>query len=62
VIDEFRQSLRAGLLDELHLHVGPVVLGAGKGLLDDVGEPALEQVDVRASPVATHICYRVVRA
>ena len=56
-----RQYLRAGLLDELHLHVSPVVLGAGERLLDDVGQPALEQVEVRSSPVVTHIRYRVVR-
>jgi dihydrofolate reductase len=56
-----RQYLRAGLLDELHLHVVPVVLGAGERLLDDVGTPTLEQVEVRSSPVVTHIRYRVVR-
>lgn len=57
-----RQALRAGVLDELHLHVAPVLLGAGERLLDDVGTPALEQVQVRASPLATHVRYRVVRA
>ena len=56
-----RQALRAGLLDELHLHVVPVVLGAGERLLDDVGTPVLEQVEVRSSPVATHVRYRVAR-
>jgi len=56
-----RQYLRAGLLDELHLHVAPVVLGAGERLLDDIGTPSLEQVEVRSSPVVTHIRYRVVR-
>jgi len=56
-----RQALRAGLLDELHLHIAPVVLGAGERLLDDVGTPALEQVQVRSSPVVTHIRYRVAR-
>lgn len=55
------QYLRAGLLDELHLHVAPVVLGAGERLLDDVGTPTLEQVEVIVSPVVTHIRYRVVR-
>jgi len=37
------------------------VLGAGERLLDDVGTPSLEQVEVRSSPVVTHIRYRVVR-
>jgi dihydrofolate reductase len=54
-----QQALRAGVLDELHLHVVPVVLGAGERLLDDVGDPALEPVDVVASPAATHVRYRV---
>jgi len=56
-----RQYLAAGLLDELYLHVAPVVLGAGERLLEDVGDPVLEPVEVIASPVVTHIRYRVVR-
>jgi dihydrofolate reductase len=56
-----RQYLRAGLLDELHLHVVPVVLGAGERLLDDVGDLTLDQVEVRPSAAVTHIRYRVVR-
>lgn len=55
------QYLAAGLLDELHLHIVPVILGAGERLLTDVGDPKLEQVDVRSSPVVTHVKYRVAR-
>jgi dihydrofolate reductase len=55
------QYLAAGLLDELHLHIVPVILGAGERLLTDVGDPTLEQVEVRASPTVTHVKYRVVR-
>ena len=33
-----RQYLAAGLLDELQLHIAPIMLGAGERLLDDVGE------------------------
>ena len=57
-----RQYLAAGLLDELHLHVAPVVLGAGERLLEDVGDPTLEPVKVVASPAVTHVKYRIVRA
>ena len=57
-----RQYLAAGLLDELHLHIAPVVLGAGERLLEDVGDPTLEPVKVVASPAVTHVKYRVVRA
>jgi dihydrofolate reductase len=56
-----QQYLRAGLLDELYLHIAPVLLGSGERLLDDVGDPRLEQVKVVASPVVTHVKYRVVR-
>jgi dihydrofolate reductase len=53
------QYLAAGLLDELYLHIVPVVLGAGERLLVDVGDPTLEPVEVVPSPAVTHIRYRV---
>jgi dihydrofolate reductase len=56
-----RQYLAAGLLDELYLHIVPIVLGAGERLLEDVGDPTLEPIDVVASPAVTHVRYRVVR-
>jgi dihydrofolate reductase len=56
-----QQYLAAGLLDELYLHIVPVVLGAGERLLDGVGDPALHPVEVVASPAVTHVRYRVVR-
>jgi dihydrofolate reductase len=56
-----RQYLAAGLLDELYLHIAPVVLGAGERLLEDVGDPTLEPVKVVASPGVTHVKYRVAR-
>jgi dihydrofolate reductase len=56
-----RQYLAAGLLDELYLHVAPIVLGSGERLLEDVGDVRFEPVDVVASPAATHVKYRVVR-
>jgi dihydrofolate reductase len=36
-----RQYLQAGLIDEMHLAVSPVVLGAGESLFRDVNLPAL---------------------
>ena len=56
-----QQYLAAGLLDELHLHIVPILLGSGERLLDGVGDPSLEPVKVVASPAATHVKYRVVR-
>jgi dihydrofolate reductase len=55
------QYLAAGLLDELYLHIVPVVLGGGERLLVDVGDPTLEPIQVVASPAVTHIKYRVTR-
>jgi dihydrofolate reductase len=54
-----QQYLRAGLLDELFLHVVPIVLGSGERLLEDVGDPRLTPTEVIASPSVTHIRYRV---
>ncbi|MDF2741294.1 MAG: 5-amino-6-(5-phosphoribosylamino)uracil reductase [Actinomycetia bacterium] len=56
-----RQYLAAGLLDELVLHLVPVVLGAGERLLDGLSGIALEPTEVIASPAVTHLRYRVRR-
>jgi dihydrofolate reductase len=56
-----RQYLAAGLLEELYLHIVPVILGAGERLLKDVGDPVLQPVSVIASPTVTHVKYRVAR-
>jgi dihydrofolate reductase len=54
-----RQYLAAGILDELYLHIVPVILGAGERLLEDIGDPNLQPVSVVASPAVTHIKYWV---
>jgi dihydrofolate reductase len=54
-----RQALAAGAIDELVLHVVPVLLGAGERIFDGVPDPGLEPVEVIHSPYATHIRYRV---
>ena len=56
-----QQYLAAGMLDELYLHIVPIILGAGERLLEDVGGLTLEPVKVIASPAVTHVKYRVVR-
>jgi dihydrofolate reductase len=56
------QYLAAGLLDELELHVVPVLLGDGARLFDGVGaaEVQLEQVRAVEAPGVTHLKYTVV--
>ena len=53
------QALAAGLVDELVLHIVPLILGAGARLLVGVGDLALEPVEVAGSPAVTHVRYRV---
>jgi dihydrofolate reductase len=55
------QYLAAGLIDELRLHVAPVVLGAGERLFEGVGPLTLEPVEVSGNDLVTHITYRVAR-
>ena len=55
------QYLAAGLIDELRLHVAPVLLGAGERLLDSVGNFDLEPLGVKSNELVTHLSYRVVR-
>ena len=57
-----RQCLEAGLLDELSIHVTPVLLGRGIPLFGDLDrEVTLEQTAVTPAPGVTHLRYRVVR-
>ncbi|WP_396449160.1 dihydrofolate reductase family protein [Actinomadura sp.] len=55
------QYLAAGLIDELRLHIAPVVLGAGERLFADVGDLGLEPVAVSHTDLVTHVTYRVGR-
>jgi len=60
--DIINQYLAAGLLDELELHVVPVLLGGGARLFDNLGgaEIKLEQVRAIEAPGVVHVKYRVV--
>lgn len=55
------QYLAAGLIDELRLHIAPVVFGGGTRLFDGVPPLKLEQVESRAATGVTHVTYRVSR-
>jgi dihydrofolate reductase len=54
--------LAAGAIDELHLHISPVLLGVGERLFDGVPTSlGFELVQVIASPGVTHLKYRLTR-
>src|SRR5262249_20130484 len=56
------QLLRARLIDEVRIHLVPVLLGAGTRLLDDnAGHIRLEPTSVIEDPKATHLRYRVIK-
>ncbi|WP_067692629.1 dihydrofolate reductase family protein [Nocardia jejuensis] len=53
-----RQFLKAGLVDELHLAVVPILLGAGERLYDDLGTlPGYECTRVESSDRVTHVTF-----
>jgi dihydrofolate reductase len=60
--DVINQYLAAGLVDELELHVVPIILGGGARLFSGVG-PDLKLQELRAveAPGVTHLKYRVVK-
>jgi dihydrofolate reductase len=57
-----QQALPLGLVDEIHVHVIPVLLGGGTRLFGALDSSIkLERTAVRVTPAATHIAYRVTR-
>jgi dihydrofolate reductase len=58
-----QQYLKAGLIDEVQLHVVPVLLGDGARLFDNLGDAkvGLECTGAIEAPGVTHLTYRVVK-
>jgi dihydrofolate reductase len=58
--DMINQYLAAGLVDEIELHVVPILLGDGARLFAGVGpDVKLEQIRAIEAPGVTHLKYRV---
>jgi dihydrofolate reductase len=55
-----RQYLRAGLIDELHVAIAPILLGGGERLFEEMNLPALGYECARfvGSEKATHVVLR----
>jgi dihydrofolate reductase len=58
-----QQYLGAGLVDEMQIHIVPILLGAGIRLFEgiDPGLVKLETTRVIESPAVTHLRFRVLR-
>ena len=58
-----QQCLDAGVLDEVLVHVAPVLLGDGVRLFDRPGgtNVKLERISLTDSPQVTNLCFRVVK-
>jgi dihydrofolate reductase len=56
------QCLAASLVDELRIHLSPLVLGGGTRLFERVAPATLAQREVIVSPRATHLTYEVIRS
>lgn len=58
-----QQYLSAGLLDEIQIHLVPVLLGAGRRLFDQIGTEQIELEGTRVieSPDVMHLKFRVVK-
>lgn len=58
-----QQCIKAGLLDEIHIDLAPVLLGAGVRLFDHLGAGlvVLERTQVVEAPGVTHLRFRVVK-
>ncbi len=57
--DTAQRYLRAGLVDDMHVHVVPKILGAGSRLFEnlDGGPSGFECVELVSSPVVAHYRY-----
>lgn len=60
--DTANQALRAGLVDELIVHIEPVLLGSGTKLFDDLGDKRirLEKTRLHEGKRSTHLWFRVI--
>jgi dihydrofolate reductase len=58
-----QQCIKAGLLDEIHIDLVPVLLGDGVRLFNNLGDGQveLERTEIIEAPDVTHMTFRVIR-
>jgi dihydrofolate reductase len=56
-----QQFLKAGLLDEIQIHLVPVLFGGGRRLFEGINNMEFEPARVIASPGVTHLSYHMRR-
>lgn len=54
-----QQFIKAGVLDELQIHMVPLILGGGTRLFENLGNIKLEKIRVIDSPMVTHLKFRL---
>jgi dihydrofolate reductase len=61
--DVARQYVNAGLVDQIGIHLVPVLFGGGLRLFDDIGDDhiQLKVVNVVDTQEATHLLYDIVK-
>lgn len=58
-----QQLIKAGLLDEIQIHIAPVLLGDGRRLFEEMGPEHIEMKATRVidSPTVTHIRFQIIK-
>jgi dihydrofolate reductase len=57
-----QQALPLGLVDEIRVHVVPVLIGRGTPLFGTLDSSIrLERIEAKLTPAATHLAFRVIR-
>jgi dihydrofolate reductase len=58
-----QQCLEAGLLDEVHVDIVPVLLGGGVRMFDNLGPEhiELERIEIIEAPDVTHMTFRIIK-